>query len=392
MSKTTAEVRRKAALRARAWRADVTNPPRIVLALKTAAAAAIAWYLAPFVPFADSEYSYYAPLGVLLSMYPTLVDSARSGLQVIAGLAIGIALGLGGLAIVMAGAPGITAVAAVIAVGVWLGGLSALGSGRELVAVAGLFVLLIGGRNADEFSTSYLVTMAFGVFVGVVVNLLVFPPLYLQRASERLSALRDAVVDRLAELADAVEHDTVDPEAVERATDELSTTVAAVAAEVREAAASRRGNPRGLRRRADQQENADRLRALERIVFFTRDLADVLVSLVPAPGHEGDDDGERAGGHGRAEPGRESESLDAAARASLANAIRRTAELVAAPPGADDAAERLRLATDALDAATEAIDARPGERVSGIAADLTAVVCVRRIIEAARPFARARRD
>jgi hypothetical protein len=388
----TTETHQTAADRLRGWRDDLTSAPRFVLALKTAVAAALAWYLAPLVPFAAAEYSYYAPLGVLLSMYPTFIDSARSGLQIIAGLAIGIGLGLGGLAMVSTGAPGISAVAAVIALGVWLGGLRSLGSGRELVAVAGLFVLLIGGRDADQFSMSYLVTMAFGVVVGVVVNLLVFPPLYLQRASGRLSALRDSVAARLGELADAVEHDEIDPAAVEHAADELASTVTAVAADVREAAASRRGNPRGRRRHRDQQENADRLRALERIVFFTRDLADVLVSIAPGSGSgSGSGDTRRIAWGSDPSRSEADDALDDTARSSLAAAIRRTADLVAAAPGAEDSAVRLQVATDALEAATQAIDARP-HPASGIADDLTAVVCVRRIIEAARPFTVRRRD
>ncbi|MEH3089950.1 MAG: hypothetical protein PGN24_10270 [Microbacterium arborescens] len=65
---------------------------RLLLAGKAALAAAIAWYLAPLVPFAHDEYSYYAPLGVLVSMYPTIADSARAGLQAVAGLAIGIVI------------------------------------------------------------------------------------------------------------------------------------------------------------------------------------------------------------------------------------------------------------------------------------------------------------
>jgi hypothetical protein len=336
----------------------MANTPRVVLAVKTAAAAALAWYLAPYVPFADAEYSYYAPLGVLLSMYPTLADSARSGVQVVAGLAMGIGLGLGGLAIVSAGAPGIVAVAAVIALGVWIGGLGPLGSGRELVAVAGLFVLLIGGHNADEFSMSYLVTMAFGVIVGVVVNLLVFPPVYLGRASRRLSTLRDEVAERLDELAEAVEHAEVDAVRVEREMDELGATVSAVAADVREAATSTRGNPRGRRRAAEASENADRLRALERTVFFTRDLADVIVR--DAEGRAPD--------------------------APLAEAIRRCADLVATPIKAETAAAKLDAASDAIDRVATGLDELADARPSGVAHDLTAVVCLRRIVDATRPF------
>lgn len=347
----------------RTWTGDIANQPRLLLAAKTALAAAIAWYLAPYVPFADAEYSYYAPLGVLLSMYPTLADSARSGLQTVIGLAIGISLGLGGLALVGAGAPGIAAVAVVIAVGVLLGGIRALGAGRELVAVAGLFVLLLGGRDADGFSVSYLVTMAFGVLVGVVVNLAVFPPLYLKRASVRLSALRDAAAAELDEMADAVERSEIDADELDRRMDELAAAVAAASAEVREAAASKRGNPRGRRRDAEQTENADRLRALERTVFFIRDLADVL-----------------------ARPVQEPSTSDPHVAAQLAEAIRRCRDLVREPVGSPEAAPKLRAATTALDTLTRTVDDRPDERPSGVAEALTAVVCLRRIVDASRPF------
>ena len=385
MKKLSATAARRSAVeRARRWRADLTSAPRIVLAAKTAAAAALAWYLAPLVPFADAEYSYYAPLGVLLSMYPTLADSARSGLQVIAGLAIGIGLGLLGLSIVIAGVPGVIAVAAVIALGVWLGGLRTLGAGRELVAVAGLFVLLLGGRHADEFSMSYLVTMAFGVLVGVVVNLLVFPPIYLRRASERLSQLRDLVADRLNRLAEAVEEDAFDADAVERDMEELTETVTSVSADVHEAAASRRGNPRGRRRAGEASENAARLRALERTVFFTRDLADVLARN-PSPAVEPD-----RTGAGRIDTGEADHGAAADARDRLARAIRACGALVATPVDATDTAgPNLRAATDAIEELVSAIDETAAAQPSGIAQELTAAVCLRRIVDASRPFVRA---
>ena len=157
-------------LHPRTWWADAVTPDRLLLAAKTAAAAVIAWYLAPLVPFALSEYSYYAPLGVLVSMYPTVARSAASGVQAVVGLAVGIALGLGALDLVDAGVLRGVAVAAVIAHGVLAAGIRALGVGRDWVAIAGLFVLLLGGADPDGYSVSYLLTMAFGVVVGVVVK------------------------------------------------------------------------------------------------------------------------------------------------------------------------------------------------------------------------------
>ncbi|MCS3843801.1 hypothetical protein [Microbacterium sp. AK031] len=60
--------------------------------LRTAAAggegrprSGIAWALAPHMPGVTDEYPYYAPLGALLSMYPTLMESAKSGVQTLLG-------------------------------------------------------------------------------------------------------------------------------------------------------------------------------------------------------------------------------------------------------------------------------------------------------------------
>ena len=66
--------------------------PRLLLAAKTAVAVGIAWAIAPHMPGITDEYPYYAPLGALVSMYPTLMGSAKSGLQTLLGLAAGIGL------------------------------------------------------------------------------------------------------------------------------------------------------------------------------------------------------------------------------------------------------------------------------------------------------------
>ena len=253
---------------ARAAGSDVFSRRRLLLAVKTAVAAAVAWYLAPAVPFAEAEYSYYAPLGVLISMYPTIVDSARAGLLTLVGLAGGIALGFGGLGLVALGAPGVVALALVVGAGVALGGIRALGEGRDWISFAGLFVLLLGGRDADGFSTSYLVTMAFGVLVGVITNLLIAPPLYVRAAGDRMSALRDRIVAALAAAADS--------EAERLPTDraELAALADAVAGDVREAERSRRANPRARRSAVAGSSTAERWAALERIAALTRDVLD----------------------------------------------------------------------------------------------------------------------
>lgn len=348
------------------WGREATDSARLILAAKTAAAAAIAWYLAPLVPWADSEYSYYAPLGVLVSMHPTVVGSARAGLQSLIGLAIGIALGLGGLALVATDAPGVVAVAAVIAVGIALGGIGALGAGREWVAIAGLFVLLIGGPAGDEFTLSYLLTMAFGVLVGVLMNLIVVPPLYLRRASGQLTLLQESVHRSLEEIAQAMTAVPQDPRRIADAVSELPMMLSSVSEEVRTAEESSRGNPRIRHKQQEKELNARRMMALERTTTATRDLAAIL---------------SRAADEGTVG--------DAAVDQALAEAVRACADLVAAPADDPDAQQKLDAASDALDAAADGLNRHPWSDDSSRYAPAyayAATVCVRRIVIASGDF------
>lgn len=348
------------------WGREATTDARLILAAKTAVAAAIAWYLAPLVPWADSEYSYYAPLGVLVSMYPTLAGSARAGAQALIGLAIGIGLGLGGLALLTTDAPGVVAVAAVIAVGIALGGIGALGVGRDWVAIAGLFVLLIGGPTGGEFTLSYLLTMAFGVVVGVLMNLIAVPPLYLRRASGQLTLLRERVGRSLEEIAAAMTSDPQDRHRIADAVSGLPRMLSSVDEEVRTAEESSRGNPRIRNKRKDQELNARRMTALERTATATRDLATILDSAA------------------------DEDAIGDAGGQKVAEAVRACAELVAAPVDDPEARYKLDMASEALDAAADRLNQQHPRSVDSSryapAYAYAALVCVRRILSASKDF------
>ena len=371
---------------ARRWGRDLARVSRLVLAVKTAVAAAIAWILAPYVPFAESEYSYYAPLGVLVSMYPTVLDSVRSGMQALLGLALGIGLGLGALALVGAGAPAILAVALVVGAGVALGGLRAVGAGRDWIPIAGVLVLLLSGHDEGEFPVSYLVTMGFGVLVGVVVQWAAMPPLYFGEARGRLADLRTALVGCLQEVArlvearaddgrdpagaaaggtgapdgaaDAPAGPPPDPEelagSVRRALDALVATLGDVTEEIGEARRSQRANPRARRRRGERKDLDEQFRALDRAAFFVRALADLVV-------HAGE------GG---------------VVRHRLAEAALRCAALVSASGEAEERESAARRAREALDAYFAALDAERGLPRSEAANEVAAGTCLRRVIDA----------
>lgn len=343
--------------------ARVAGQPRLLLAAKTALAATLAWYLAPLIPFAEDQYSYYGPLGVLVTMHPTVARSLRVGAQALLGLALGIALGLGGMALARLDVPAGLVLAGIVLIAILIGGFRRLGAGRDWIALAALFVL-VAGNNAEDFSVSYLVTMGFGVVMGVVVNLVVVPPLYLRRASEKLTELRATVVRVLDELSDAVAHARLDDERLDAAVDELGAVIAAVTDDVAQGDESQRINPRGRRHTGEQDENARRLAALERTSFLTRDLIDVILHMDAA----------------------EDPTLTSTLRDDLARAIRRTGELVDAPLGSKRAPDLLHAASDALESYERALTDQTAAAMPQVANEAGAVLALRRIIDVSRDF------
>ena len=341
------------------WLRRVGGQPRLLLAAKTAAAAALAWYLAPLLPFDADKYSYYAPMGVVVSMYPTLFRSLRVGLQSLASLAIGIALGM---AVILLPVPDVVGLVIAIGVGVLLAGFRFLGSASSWVPIAAMFVLLLGGGRAEDYSLGYLVNVLFGIVIGAVVNLVIAPPVPVAAATNKLNALREHVAEHLRRLATALEQASTGgwSSALQR----LEETADEVRNAVQHADESRRGNPRGRRTAEQLGEDYARLRALERVLFLVRDLTDVV-------------------GHGSvAGAASSSERL----RSRVADGVRATAELVGAPVGAEDAPELLREAEEAVAAVGRTADEEVGWPSEAL--DVATVsLALRRIIEAARPFA-----
>jgi uncharacterized membrane protein YccC len=262
---------------ARAWHA-ATSRGRLLLAAKTALAVGIAWAIAPYVPGVANEYPYYAPLGALVSMYPTLMGSARTGLQTLLGLGAGIVLAT---AVTLTTGPSWWSIPVIVGIGVILSGSGWFGAGREYVPMAALFVLIIGGQDPETYSLGYLVQMAVGVVTGLVVNIVVVPQLGSVAAAGRIIGFQHRLADQLRQLGEALESES--PPAHDewvRSSEELDATAREVRAELQEADESRKGNPRALLDRRDVRTDHERLAALDQIVFHVRDISSVLADTI----------------------------------------------------------------------------------------------------------------
>lgn len=252
---------------------------RLQLAVKATLAVGIAWTLAPHVPGVASQYPYYAPLGALISMYPTVSGSFRTGMQTLAGLVTGMLLALAAL---LVGAPNVVTISLIVGIGVLLAGLPFFEeSGRDYVPVAALFVLVLGGDDPDGYSFGYGVQMLVGVAVGLAVNAVVFPPLHLNGVVNGLVRLRKSLARQLRDMGTALE-ETWPPEHEEWS--QRENELDALTVEVREAVeladSSRHGNIRSRRYRRDYSADYRALRAMERATRHVKDMTEVLTDAI----------------------------------------------------------------------------------------------------------------
>ena len=252
--------------------------PRLQLALKAGLAAGVAFAIAPFMPGSAADYPYYAPLGALVAMYENVAGSMRQGVQTLVGLAIGV-----GLAFMLfsLGSPSPWTVAVVMGLGVILAGLPKIGSGRDWIPTAALLVLLVGGHNPDTFSFGYLFQMGVGVTVGIVVNLLVFPPLHFRAAALSIAELRQALAQQLWDMGKALK-ESWPPEHVDwsRRSEALAAHARSVRLAVEKADASRQANPRRHLHPRDLNLDYRNLRDLERLTFHVQDVTQVLSDVI----------------------------------------------------------------------------------------------------------------
>src|SRR5690625_844626 len=173
--------------RAALWIGGRTGTPlsrtRLVLAVKAAAAAMIAWYVA-LLAFDDVSYPYYAPLGAILAMGFSVAASIRDSLRAIGAILLGLGIAMACDYTLGSSAIG---VALVIGLGVLVAGWHRLGGEGTWVPTSALFVLILANdSNVVEYVGSYGGLTLLGMIIGVAINT-VFPAHQIGRESSRIS-------------------------------------------------------------------------------------------------------------------------------------------------------------------------------------------------------------
>ncbi|MGP4026982.1 FUSC family protein [Actinomadura sp. 3N407] len=268
---------------------------RLKLTLKAVVAAVVAWLTAKYL--VGHPQPYFAPLAALLGVYPTVARSVKESLAYGAGFALG-----AGIAIPVGLVIGATTlgIAVVLFVAMMIAGWRRLGDQAPQVAFIALFALLFGGHQVTGYVLPRLGDVMIGLLVGLAVNTVIFPPLYLRRGEYAVGEMRGA----LAEAMDALAEYFTAPDEARRVWQERESSLLGVQEQTRYAVeqgqASLRANPRarwwGYRFRwgdvPEQWASPAQLNALENAMSYARSIASTLRLRTDGDG-EGDEEGEQ---------------------------------------------------------------------------------------------------
>lgn len=251
---------------------------RTRLALKGSIAAAAAWALAKYA--AGQPNPVFAPLAALLGVYPTVGRSLREGSQYVGGFVLGavIAVPVG----VLLG-PGVAGVVVVVVLGMLVSSWSRLGEQSGQVTFTALFALLLGGHQPLHYITQRASEVAIGIVTGLVVNVVVFPPIQLRPAQHAIRLWGEDIAYAMGVLALAA----VNPRAASRTWSQhdrqLTTAAQQAHAASRHAGKTRPWQPRAGRQPVPPPDGAV-LDSLEELTARTRAVARSLLEAGAQPG------------------------------------------------------------------------------------------------------------
>ncbi|MFL6265009.1 MAG: FUSC family protein, partial [Actinomycetes bacterium] len=241
---------------------------------KATLAAVISWELALRLP--GSQPPVLAPLTALLVTQVTVVQTITGSFQRVASVTAGVLVALG-----VADLLGLHwwSIGLVIFVSLALGQVLRLGSHRMEVPISALLVLTLGGTPGIA-RTRVLETL-IGAGVGVVVNAVLVPPVYVRPAGEAIYELADDMARVLEGAAADLAEGWSGEDAYERLQEarELDWEVGEAREAVRQAEDSLRLNPRRRLVGDPSDELREGMSTLEHSVILVRGLCRSLVDL-----------------------------------------------------------------------------------------------------------------
>jgi uncharacterized membrane protein YgaE (UPF0421/DUF939 family) len=254
--------------------------PTVQRGIRAAVAAGLAWQVAVLLPAAVAEYAYYAPLGAIIAVHPTIADSASTSWRTVLAILLGL-----GLAVAVhqlaSGLPEALALALLVALAVGLERWPLLGENAGWVSVAAVFMLTVGAGDPADFVAAYAGLVLLGAAIGVLTTAL-FASLNLTQARRAIDATRSLFAEHLLATATELRAGRSLPleEELRRAV-ARDTALDRLRAAERTAERAQRGNARARRRQDATARVQAESRALERVAVLLDDVTVLVAEYQP---------------------------------------------------------------------------------------------------------------
>jgi uncharacterized membrane protein YgaE (UPF0421/DUF939 family) len=247
----------------------------LLQALKTSIASVVSWFVC--LAILPNQLPIFAAIAALLVVQPSVNQSLGKAIERSAGVVVGVILAFG--AGLLFGSASWLVIAAIV-VAVLLGWALRLTPGSAAqIPISAMLVLSIGAQS-PEYSAARIAETLIGAAIGVVVNLVVVPPVTLQPARLAVARLGRDTAAILEEIADAVQgrRSRDEVEALLVRARELRDERTRAAASVEKARESLMLNPRRARHRGTLESDEEMLGRLTvlttRVVGMARALRD----------------------------------------------------------------------------------------------------------------------
>jgi uncharacterized membrane protein YgaE (UPF0421/DUF939 family) len=260
---------------------ELLREPWLQRGVRAALAAALAWQVAVLLPPALAHYAYYAPLGAVIAVHPTVADSAAAAWRTVVAILLGF-----GLAVTVqeltTPIPGALTIALIVALAIGIEQWPMLREHASWVSFAAVLMLTVGTANPARYAVGYAGLTLLGAVIGVLVTTVLFPPLQLTTAVRRIETARAQLARHLRDIADGLRRGEVPtPDQWVGRARELEAALDRMRAAENVVERARRANPRARRWGGTAASIREQSRALDRVAVLVDDLTMLVVEFEP---------------------------------------------------------------------------------------------------------------
>jgi uncharacterized membrane protein YgaE (UPF0421/DUF939 family) len=260
---------------------ELLREPWVQRGVRAALAAALAWQAAVLLPPTIAQYAYYAPLGAVIAVHPTVADSAAAAWRTVVAILLGFALAVT-VHELTTPIPGALTIALIVALAVGIEQWRVLQEHASWVSFAAVLMLTVGTADPARYAVSYAGLTLLGAAIGVLVTTVLFPPLQLTTAVRRIETTRGLLARHLQDIATGLRRGEVPtPGEWVRRGQELEAALDRMRVAEGVVERARRANPRARRWGGSTTSIREQSRALDRVAVLVDDVTMLVVELQP---------------------------------------------------------------------------------------------------------------